>query len=136
MGGSTGMDGLFMRSIPVDAFNAAVWNDVQAQPSRFGTKSPWGDNTQQLSTPPQAAAAVSGALSGAKALTGSTHVSPWEIATAATAYGLSGLVGGMAAGKLLGAMAGLNPESQQQLQQSGMWAGLITGAAKQLLGQS
>lgn len=58
------------------------------------------------------------------------------LAGAATAYGLGGLVGGMAAGKLLGAMAGLNHEGQQQPQQSGMWAGLITGAAKQLLGDS
>jgi hypothetical protein len=59
------------------------------------------------------------------------RVSPWDIAIAATTYGM----GGMTAGKLLGPLAGLQPESQKTLQQTGMWGGLLTGAVKQLLGK-
>jgi hypothetical protein len=124
--------GVFLPTIPVDAFNRAIWNDVRAIPNRFGTKSPWGDNSQPLSTPPPVAAAASGLLSGAAALTGRDRVSPFQVATAAGLAAGKGLLGGMAVGKVFGALAGLRPEAQAQLQRAGTWAGLITGAVNGL----
>jgi hypothetical protein len=134
-GGSTGLDGTLMETIPVDAFNATVWNDVAMSQSRFGSKSTWGNNEQRLGTPPASAAAIAGILAGAKTLTGKEMVSPWDIAASSAIHGIGGFASGLVAGKILGGLAGLRPESQQQLQRAGLWGGLITGAAQQLFGR-
>jgi hypothetical protein len=123
---------LFLRSIPVDGFGQVVWNNVGAPPSAYGSKSPWGDNSQPLTTPPYAAAAVTGLLAGTAQAAGSDLVSPWQVATAAALGAGKGWATGLAAGKILGALAGLRPAAQQQLQQTGTWAGLITGVANAL----
>jgi hypothetical protein len=123
---------LHMPAIPVDAFNRAIWNDVGGRPNPFGTKSPWGDNSQPLSTPPNVASFASGVVSGAGAATGQDRVSPLQVAATAGLAAGKGLLAGLAVGKVFGALAGLKPEAQQQLQRTGMWAGLVTGAVNSL----
>jgi hypothetical protein len=130
--GNTGA--LFARSIPVDAFNRVIWNDVRYPPNAFGTKSPWGDNEQPPGTPPAAAAAASGLLAGTAAATGSGVVSPFQVATAAVVGAGQGWATGLAAGKVLGALAGLRPAAQAKLQDVGLWGGLISGVANSLFG--
>jgi hypothetical protein len=123
---------LHIPTIPVDAFNKAIWNDVGGRPNAFGAKSPWGDNSQPLTTPPNVASFASGIVSGAGAATGQERVSPLQVAATAGLTAGKGYLAGLAVGKLFGALAGLKPEAQQQLQQTGMWAGLVTGAVNSL----
>lgn len=128
---------MFVPSIPVDAFNRAIWND--AAPNPFGTKSRWGDNDQPLHTPPNVATLTSGLVAAAGASRNSDMVSPWDIASVASnvmANGAMGAVygsaGGLLAGKVLGALAGLSPAAQEYAQQTGLWAGALTGVTKAL----
>jgi hypothetical protein len=123
---------MHLPSIPVDAFNRAVWNDVHAAPNIFGTKSPWGTNEQPLTTPPPVASFTSGIVAGAGAATGQRRVSPLQVAATAGLAAGKGYLGGLVLGKVVGALAGLKPEAQQQLQRTGMWAGLLTGAVNAL----
>ena len=126
---------MMTRSIPVDAFNRAIWNDVSAAPNPFGTKNWWDDNSQPLRTTAPTAAAASGLISGTAALlNNATHISPMDVALTAANTGLRGWTYGMTAGKVLGALAGLKPESQQRLQQAGLWGGLLTGTVRALFG--
>ncbi len=126
---------MYLPSIPVDAFNRVVWQDVHRNPNPYGTKDPYGDNEQPLYTPPPVAAAISGIVAGAGAATGMQHVSPWSVAlTAATTAG-KGYLSGLVLGKTLGALAGLRPEVQDRLQQVGLWGGLVTGAVNELFGE-
>jgi len=125
---------LFVPSIPVDAFNKAVWNDVDVK-NPFGSKSSWGDNSQPMSTPPYVAATMGGLVSAAGAARNSSHVSPWDVARVAAGMGVGGAYGavtGLMAGKMLGALAGLTPEAQKSVQQTGLWAGVLTGLTKSL----
>lgn len=120
---------LFARTIPVDAFNSVVWNDVGAPVNPYGTHNPFGNNEQPLQTPLPVAAAVTGTLYGAAAAAGGRHsVSPWDVAVTAAQGGAAGLFGGLVLGKTLGVLAGLQPAAQQQLQQMGLWGGMLTGA--------
>lgn len=129
---------LFFPSIPVDAFNRAVWNDTahpgSAQNNPFGTKSPWGDNNQPLGTPPPVAAAVTGVVAGTGAALNQTHVSPWEVAMTAGLAAGKGYLGGLVLGKTVGALAGLSPKAQKGLQQLGLWSGMLSGAVNSLFG--
>lgn len=132
---SMGDSGAFyVPTIPVDAFNNAIWSDV-APPNPYGTKSPWGDNSQPLGTPAPAAAAVSGLLAGARAATGSPYVSPYHVALAAGLAGGQGYLAGAAAGRVLGALAGLSEPAQARLRRAGLWSGLIAGVAGSVFGQ-
>lgn len=127
-GGSLGSS-----TVPVDAFNNAIWSDVN--PNRFGTKSRWGNNEQSLGTPLPVAAAASGLVSGAAALTGNSEaVSPLAIGLAAAKGGAAGLVTGLMAGKALGALAGLTPQRQEQLQQAGLWGGILSAVMGKVFG--
>ena len=134
---NTGAGGVGLRPVPMDAFNRAVWNDVRmgmtASQNPFGTKSPWGDNKQQLHTPPQLGAATSGLLSGIRSMYGGRSVlSPMHfirgLATAGVDLATSRIVGGT-----LGALGGLTPEAQKKLQDFGMWGGLIRGTVGSML---
>lgn len=125
---------LYTPTIPRDAFNAAVWQDVLSPPSRFGTKSHWGDDEQSLGTPPPVAAAVSGIVSGAAAATGQRAVSPWQVASAAAATAGVGYLAGVAFGRTLGVMAGMTPDAQRGLQRTGLWGGMLMGALGKLFG--
>ena len=129
--------GLFVPSIPVDAFNRAVWNSTSPNP--FGTKDRFGDNEQPMYTPPFVAASMGGVVSAAGAARGSNYVSPWDVAQVVSHAGINAGLGGLAgsatgllAGKVLGALAGLTPGAQQYLQQTGLWAGALTGLAKSI----
>lgn len=127
---------LFMPTIPVDAFNKAVWNDVHQSPNPFGTKSPWGDNSQPLSTPPPVAAAASGIVAGASAARGgSSNVSIWDVARAGAVGGGKGLLAGLVGAKVIGAIAGLRPEYQRKIWQTGAAAGALTNAMNVVFGQ-
>jgi len=44
----------------------------------------------------------------------------------------TGWLSGMLVGKTLGALAGLRPESQKTLQQTGVWAGVLTNVVPKL----
>jgi len=131
--GATGA--MFTPSIPVDAFNNVVWNDVHSAPNPFGTQGPWGDQSQPMRTPADIAAAASGAVAAAGAMRGSTHVSPWDVAMVAGTAAGKGYLGGMVLGKTVGALAGLSPAGQQQVRQLGMWGGLLTGAVRATFGR-
>ena len=128
---------MMVPSIPVDAFNKVVWSDVNQ--NAFGSKSSWGDNSQPMSTPPSAAAAVSGLLAATGAARDSDFVSPWDVAKTvahlgvnAGIGGLAGLATGAAVGKTLSILAGLSPSTQSLLRSTGTWAGMMTGIAKQV----
>ncbi len=127
---------LVVPSIPVDAFNEIVWNDVTRPRNPFGSKSPWGDNSQSLGTPPPVAAATSGLLMGAAAARGGAEtVSPMDIALAAAVGGGKGLVAGLVLGKTLSVLAGLAPETQSMLQRTGLWGGALTSAVQRAFGE-
>jgi hypothetical protein len=128
--GATGA--MFLPRIPVDAFNRVIWNDVTNPANTFGSRSPWGSNDQPMGTPPFAAAATSGLLAGTARAAGSSVVSPWQVATAAAVGAGKGWATALAAGKILGALAGLKPDDQLALQRAGIWGGLITGVANTL----
>ena len=137
--GAEGAGALFIPSIPVDAFNRTVWSDVIQTPNPFGTKSGWGDNSQQMHTPPGVAAAVSGLVAGAGAMRGQQVVSPWDVAQVAARAGvnaglgaLAGAATGIVVGKTLGRLAGLTPVAQNYLRQSGAWGGALTNLVSTL----
>lgn len=125
--------GLFTPSIPVDAFNRVVWNDVWGA-NPFGSRQAYGTNEQQLGTNPQIAAAVSGLVAGAGSMRGSSKVSPIDVAEAAGTAAGTGWLGGLVLGRTVGALAGMSPESQKRLQDVGLWGGLLTGAVKSVFG--
>jgi hypothetical protein len=54
----------------------------------------------------------------------SPFVSPADIARIALGAG-SGYASGVIVGRTLGVLAGLNPQTQQTLQQTGAWAGVL-----------
>ena len=128
--------GADVESIPVDAFNRAVWADVRMGATNpYGTKSPWGNNSQQLHTPMAVGAATTGIMAGIDARTGGDGwVSPGDIVRGLAGAGV-GLVTANIAGKALGALAGLRPEAQQQLQQAGAFGGLLMSVVPSLFGR-
>jgi len=133
-----GFGGTGLRPVPVDAFNQAIWNDVRKgmtpRNNPYGTKSPWGDNTQPMHTPANYGAAASGVVSGVQSLYGGQSVlSPRHfikgLATAGTDVATAHVVGGA-----LGALGGLTPEAQNKLQDIGLWGGMIRGIVGSLFG--
>ncbi len=93
--------GLYMPTIPVDAFNRVVWEDPN--------------------TPAQIRAATTGLVGSAATLRGGAQVvSPFDVGRIAVGMG-SGLASGMVVGRVLGAMAGLTPDAKR----TGMWAGAL-----------
>jgi hypothetical protein len=122
----------FMPSIPVDAFNNAVWLDVHHPANPWGTRDPYGDNSQPIRTPPPIAALTSGLVTAAA--NGRPVVSPFEVGLTAAASAGVGLAAGAAFGKVLGVLAGLDSRSQAEIRRAGMWGGILTAAAKSFLG--
>jgi hypothetical protein len=138
VGQGMGAGGVGLRAVPMDAFNRAIWNDVRmgmtASRNPYGTKSPWGDNTQQMHTPPQLGAAVSGLATGVQQMYGNQSVlSPKHfvrgLATAGVDLATAKIVGGV-----LGSLGGLTPLAQKKLQDVGVWGGLIRGTVGSMLG--
>lgn len=129
--------GLIAPSIPVDAFNRVVWNDVSKGSNMYnpyGTKSPWGSNEQMMHTPPALASATAGLVSGLGAMAGSPIISPATVISGLASAGV-GLATANLAGRTLGALAGLTPEAQNKLQDMGMWAGMLHAVIPPVLGQ-
>lgn len=124
-----------LRSVPVDAFNQAIWNDVsRGLGNPYGTKSPWGDNTQDMHTPPPIGAAATGLVSGIQQLYGGSDLlSPKHFITGLAAAGLD-LARARLAGGVLGALGGLTPAAQNKLQEMGLWGGFIRGSVGSALG--
>ncbi len=135
---SLDLGGVGLTAVPVDAFNNAIWNDVRrgmtAAQNPYGTKSPWGDNTQELHTPPQLGAATSGIVSGIQQMYGGTSVlSPRHLINGLLAAGTD-IATARVVGSTLGALGGLTPEAQDKLQDMGLWGGLIRGTVGSMLG--
>lgn len=105
---------LYMPSIPVDAFNRTIWQDPN--------------------TPIQLRAAATSLVEGASQLRGGVDlVSPFDVGRIAAGMG-SGWVSGMLVGKALGALAGLTPQAQGVLKQTGMWTGALRNIVPKAFG--
>lgn len=103
--------GDFTPTIPVDQFGRTIWNDLR---------------TQGGYTSPGLAAATTGLMQAASLSQGGANlISPMDVARIGIGIG-SGYLSGMLVGKTLGALAGLRPAAQQQLQQTGVWAGILS----------
>lgn len=137
--GDNDISGLMTPSIPVDAFNRVVWNDVRKgvvgnQYNPYGTKSPWGSNEQPMHTPPQLASATTGLMSGISQMAGSPVLRPADVIHGIASAGV-GLATAHLAGKTLSALAGLTPEAQNKLQDMGLWAGMLHAVVPPLFSQ-
>jgi hypothetical protein len=107
--------GATLPTLLVDEFNRVVWRDP--------------------STPPLIKATTTGLTTAAQAMNGgSPWVSPLDIAQVAMGAG-AGLMSGLVVGKTLGALAGLSPYGQQQLQQVGLWSGVLNSVVPKIFGQ-
>lgn len=84
-------------------------------------------------TPPNIQAGAAGLVETASALRGGVLISPWDVTRIAIGGG-SGIASGYLVGRAFGALAGLNRERQQQLQQAGMWAGVLKAVVPPALG--
>lgn len=129
--------GMHVPSVPVDAFNQAVWHDVRQGAARFnpyGTKSPWGNNQQPLHTPPELGAMTTGLMSGVQAMAGGAPLlSPATIVRGIASAGV-GLATANLAGRTLSALAGLTPEAQRTLQNTGAFAGVLSAVVPPVFG--
>lgn len=130
--------GLGLQAVPMDAFNQAIWNDVRrgqaASQNPYGSKDPWGSNSQNMHTPRQLGAATAGIVSGIQEMSGNQPVlSPRHfingLATAGVDMATARVVGGV-----LGALGGLTPEAQNKIQEVGLWGGLLRGTVGSMLG--
>jgi hypothetical protein len=100
-------------AIPVDDFNRTVWGDRRV--------------SDLLDLPEKAA--ITGLVSGASRLPGknrSSLVTPFDIGRMAAGMG-SGYVSGAIVGKGLSALFGMPPDKQDNLKNTGVWAGAIKG---------
>ena len=89
-------------------------------PRNYGTANP--------GTPPASAALAAGLVHGASAARGGSNwVSPMDVGRIAIGAG-SGLLSGVVAGKILGALAGLTPEAENNIKRMGIWAGGLNAA--------
>lgn len=128
-----------LRPVPVDSFNRAIWNDVHngansSQANQYGTRSVYSDNSEQFGTPPAHAAAAAGLVSGIQQMYGKPSLlSPRHFIHGLAAAGLD-TAAATVAGGILGALGGMTPAAQRQLQQMGAWGGLIRGVTGTALG--
>jgi hypothetical protein len=107
--------GLFLPSIQVDAFNRLVLSDPYASP--------------------QLQAGAVGIVSSADSARGGFGlISPFDIARIGLGMG-AGLSQAYLGGKVLGAVAGLTPGAQKQLQQAGLVAGALKAVVPALFGR-
>jgi hypothetical protein len=113
VGGAFAIDS--MPTIPKNQFGQTVWQDQQ--------------------TPLPIRAATTGLLESASALRGGTNfVSPMDVARIGLGMG-SGYLSGAIVGRTLGALAGLQPDTQKSLQQAGTWAGILTNVVPMAFGK-
>lgn len=137
--GLFGSPGVPLRPVPVDSFNQVIWNDVHngrnsSQSNPYGTRSPYSDNTDVPHTPPAHAAAATGLVSGVQQMYGgSPLLSPKHFIRGLAAAGVDAATAHVAGG-VLGALGGLTPAAQKQLQDIGVWSGMIRGVTGSVLG--
>lgn len=106
--------GYWEPTIPKDNLNQLIWSDPL--------------------TPSHIRAGASGLIAGASALRGgATWVSPADVARIATGMG-AGYVSGRLVGTALGALAGLQPATQERLQQAGTLAGFLSSVIPKAFG--
>jgi hypothetical protein len=110
--------------IPVDAFNRATWADA----SKNYDQSSFVNHTS-----PEVAAATTGIMSGIKAQTGSSIISPSTVVRGLASAGV-GLGVATLAGKTIGALAGLTPVAQEKIQDMGLWGGMLHSVIPPVLG--
>ena len=136
--GAFGAQGVGLRPVPVDAFNRAIWNDVHnglnsSQANPYGTRSPYGDNSQNFTTP-ATAAAVTGLVSGVQQMYGNRPLlSPRHFVSGLANAGVD-LATARVAGGVLGALGGLTPTGQKKIQDMGLWSGMLRGVTGSVLG--
>lgn len=104
-----------MRPINVDEFNNVIWHDPYS--------------------PPAVNAAAAGVVSGIQQHYGGASVlTPRHFIKGLAAAGVDAATATVAGG-VLGVLGGLKPESQQTLQQMGLWSGLMRGSIGSIFGQ-
>jgi hypothetical protein len=84
---------------------------------------------QDPNTPRPIQAATIGLVNTAALAAGNSLVSPWDVAR----ISLGGAARGLVVGKTLGALAGLNADTQRQLQEQGVWGALLTAVVPNAL---
>lgn len=83
-------------------------------------------------TPAPYKAVASSYLAAAGEAARSSLVSPLDVARIAVGAG-SGAISGLVAGKVFKTLAGLTPQGERDLQQAGIWAGLVKNVVPMLL---
>jgi len=129
--------GVGLKSVPMDAFNQAVWNDVErgmrGGSNPFGTKSPWGDNTQGMHTTPAVGALATGMVGGVQQMLGNPPSVPLtHLAKGFVQAGIDATAAKFGAG-MLGALAGVRQPVLNKLQDIGLWGGLLRGTMASML---
>lgn len=119
-----GENGLYAPTIPVDAFNRAVWADASRGYNQAGIVP---------HTNPAVAAATTGIISGAAMQARSPIISPANVINTIASAGI-GLATANLAGRTLGALAGLTPGAQEKIQDTGLWAGMLHSVIPPLFG--
>lgn len=120
------MSGLYAPVIKVDAFNRAVWADARTGYDQTGMV--------DRHTAPQIAAATTGLVSGIAAQARSPIISPATVIGGLASAGV-GAVTANIAGRTLGALAGLTPQTQEKIQDIGLWGGMLHAVIPPLFGQ-
>ena len=126
-------------AVPKDAFNRAIWMDVDAgldsaRHNPYGTKNVHGGNKDDLHTPPVVGAAMSALVSGVAAKYDTNILSPRHFMAGLVGAGVDGTTARVV-GTTLGTLGGLKPEAQKQLQNAGVWGGLMRGMAQSIFGR-
>lgn len=112
------------------ALRSAILYQTPFIPAQPLTRAIWQDPY----TPIPIQAAATGLLQGARITSGEGgYVSPADIARLAAHMG-AGAISASVVGRTLGALAGLTPEAQSQLQRAGIWAGALKAIIPQALG--
>jgi len=129
--------GVGLKSVPMDAFNQAVWNDVErgmrGGSNPFGTKSPWGDNTQGMHTTPAVGALATGMVGGIQQMLGNPPSVPvTHLAKGFMQSGIDATAAKFGAG-MLGALVGVKKPILDKLQDIGLWGGLLRGTMASML---
>jgi len=137
--GAFGNDSVPLQPVPIDAFNNAIWNDVHngvssSQNNPYGTRDWNSGNAGSFHTPPMVAAAASGLVSGIQQqYGGASMLSPMHFIHGLAAAGVDAATARIAGG-VLGVLGGLKPDTQKQLQQMGIWSGMLRGVTGSVLG--
>lgn len=104
----TSFTGAMNPTLNVDAFNRVIWEDPLV--------------ANRLPAPVQSAA--SGLVTAASQAAGSPFITPSDIGRVTLGMG-SGYVSGALVGKALGLLMGMPQQTQNQLKNVGMWAGIV-----------